>query len=60
MQKIQLAFLANCRDETTTRGQVQRFLQWLEEQGEDRLLVARARSRRRIADLIAQEQSSER
>jgi len=57
VQKIQMVFLANCRDETTTRAQVQRFLQWLAEEGEDKRLVARARSRRRIADLIAREQS---
>jgi hypothetical protein len=55
VQKIQMVFIANCRDETTTRHHVQRFLQWLDEQGEDRLLAQRARSRRRIADLIARE-----
>ena len=55
VQKIQMVFIANCRDETTTRHHVQRFLQWLEEQGENRLLAQRARSRRRIADLIAKE-----
>jgi len=55
VQKIQMVFIANCRDETTTRHHVQRFLQWLEEQGENRLLAQRARSRRRIADLIARE-----
>lgn len=55
VQKIQMVFLANCRDETTTRHRVQRFLQWLEEQGEDKLLADRAMSRRRIADLIAAE-----
>ena len=57
VQKIQMVFIANCRDETTTRHHVQRFLQWLDEQGEDRLLAQRARSRRRIADLIAREQA---
>jgi hypothetical protein len=56
VQKIQMVFVANCRDETTTRHRVQRFLQWLDEQGEDRLLAQRARSRRKIADLIAREQ----
>lgn len=58
VQKIQMVFLANCRDETTTRQRVQRFLQWLDEQGEDKLLASRARSRRRIADLIASEAGS--
>lgn len=58
VQKIQMVFIANCRDETTTRHHVQRFLQWLEEQSEDRLLARRAASRRRIADLIARERKS--
>jgi len=57
VQKIQLVFIANCRDETITRHHVQRFLQWLDEQGEDRLLAQRARSRRQIADLIARVQT---
>jgi hypothetical protein len=55
VQKIQMVFIAQCRDETTTRQRAQRFLQWLEEQGEDRLLAARAVSRRKIVDLIAAE-----
>ncbi len=57
VQKIQMVFIASCRDETSTRHNVQRFLQWLQEQGEDRLLALRACSRRRIGDLIAQEQA---
>lgn len=56
VQKIQMVFIANCRDETTTLGQLQRFLQWLEQEGEDRRLAGRASARRRIADLIAKEQ----
>lgn len=56
VQKIQMVFMANCRDETTTRGQLQRFLQWLAQEGEDRRLAGRAGARRRIADLIAKEQ----
>ncbi len=55
VQKIQMVFIANCRDETTTRHHVQRLLQWLDEQGEDRRLAKRALSRRLIADLIAAE-----
>jgi len=58
IQKIQMVFIANCRDETSTRHNVQRFLQWLTEQGEDRLLVQRARSRRLIGNLIANEYSN--
>lgn len=30
VQKVQLAFLKDCRDETTTRHNVQRFFEWLE------------------------------
>lgn len=56
IQKIQMVFIANCRDETTTLGQLQRFLLWLEQEGEDRRLAGRAGARRRIADLIAKEQ----
>lgn len=55
VQKIQMVFIAQCRDETTTRQRAQRFIQWLEEQGEDELLAARAASRRKISDLIAEE-----
>ena len=58
IQKIQMIFIANCRDETSTRHHVQRFLQWLTEQGEDRLLAQRASSRRRISDLMAKEQNN--
>jgi len=55
VQKIQMVFLTNCRDETTTQHRVQRFLEWLSQEQEDRLLAKRAVSRRRISDLIAQE-----
>jgi hypothetical protein len=34
IQKIQLIFMANCRDETTTRVGVQRVFEWLEQSGE--------------------------
>jgi len=34
VQKIQMVFIANCRDESTTQAHVQRFLQWLDEQSE--------------------------
>lgn len=55
IQKIQMVFVANCRDETSTRHNVQRFIQWLTEQGEDKFLAQRACSRRRIGNLIAKE-----
>jgi hypothetical protein len=58
VQKIQMVFLANCRDENTTRHRVQRFLEWLAQEQEDRLLARRAISRRRISDLIKKEGSA--
>jgi hypothetical protein len=52
VQKIQMAFIANCRDETTTRINVQEFLNWLNDHGEAKYLVHRAGDRRKISDLI--------
>jgi len=52
-----MVFIADCRDGTTTRHRVQRFLQWLDEQDGDRRPARRARSRRRIANLIAKGQT---
>lgn len=56
VQKIQMVFISSCRDETTTRHNVQRFLTWLDAQGEARLLARRAASRRKIASLMNAEQ----
>jgi hypothetical protein len=58
VQKIQMVFITNCRDETTTQHRVQRFLEWLSQEQEDRLLAKRAVSRRKISDLVAQEYST--
>ena len=55
VQKIQMVFVQNCRDESTTRDRIQRFLMWLDAQGEGELLARRAMSRRKIGDLIAAE-----
>lgn len=52
IQKIQITFIANCRDRTTTREKVQSFLNWLNEHGEAGYLVQRAVHRRKIAELI--------
>jgi hypothetical protein len=52
VQKIQIAFLANCRDQTTTQAKVQSFLNWLNDQDEIKHLVQRARDRRKISDFI--------
>ena len=56
VQKIQMVFIANCRDETTTRHNAQEFLRWLEAQGEDRFLAARAAARKRIGAAVLKEQ----
>lgn len=55
LQKVQLAFIGNCRDEANTRHGVQRFFEWLEQTGEDALLTKRAASRARIVKAIAKE-----
>ena len=58
IQKIQLAFLSNCRDPTSTMYQVQRLFDWIEEVGEGPLIVERSASRARIVTAIAEENKS--
>jgi hypothetical protein len=55
LQKIQFVLLSNCRDETTTRYALQRFMEWLEEAEETSDLVDHAASRKRIIEAIANE-----
>ena len=55
VQCIQMVFIPNCRDETSTRRGVQHFSRWLAEQAEEADLVARAVSRRNICSVIASE-----
>jgi hypothetical protein len=55
VQKVQFAFLADCRDESNTRDRVQRFFEWLGQTGEDVLLAKRAGSRAKIIKAIAGE-----
>lgn len=55
VQKIQLLFLATCRDETSTRIAVQRAFEWLDASGEAEPFVTRARQRARIVEAIAKE-----
>lgn len=55
IQKVQFAFVVNCRDETTTRHGVQRFFEWLTQTGETKLVAQRARARARIVAAIAKE-----
>jgi hypothetical protein len=53
IQKVQLAFIRDCRDEATTRHGVQRFFDWLDQTGEADLLAIRAKSRAKIVKVIA-------
>jgi len=57
IQKIQFIFIANCRDEATTRQGVQRFFDWLIQNSEDARLASRAISRAKIVKLIAEEKN---
>jgi hypothetical protein len=55
IHKVQFAFLTNCRDETNTRHTLQRFMEWLSQTGEDKLVAERAQARARIVRAIAKE-----
>ena len=57
VNKIQIVFIRNCRNETTTRHGVQRLFAWLEQAGESKRLSGRAESRLRIVAAIADEAS---
>ncbi len=59
VQKIQIIFLANCRDETTTDLALQGFFEWLAQVQEAARLSARARARGRIVRVIASEASAQ-
>jgi hypothetical protein len=53
VQKIQMIFLANCRDTTTTRHALTRLVEWLDSTDEDANLTRRAKGRREIVATIA-------
>ena len=55
IQRIQLVFIKECRDDTSTRVGVQRVFEWLAQSGEEELLSARAQARARIVQAIALE-----
>jgi hypothetical protein len=55
IQKVQFAFLNNCRDEANTRHSLQRFMEWLSQTGEEKLLADRAQARARIVRAISKE-----
>lgn len=52
VQKIQMIFLANCRDPTTTRNALTRLVEWLDATGEGENLARRAMGRRKIVRAI--------
>jgi hypothetical protein len=53
-QGIQILFLEDCRTEAAIRDQVDAALEWLENVGENELLLKRARMRAQIVDLVDQ------
>jgi len=55
IQKIQLLFLAECCDPTSTRQAIQRAFEWLSGSGEDEYLAKRSISRRNIVCAVAAE-----
>lgn len=55
VQKVQFAFINNCRDEANTRHALQRFMEWLNQTGEEFHLAERALARARIVQAIAKE-----
>jgi hypothetical protein len=59
VQKIQLVFITQCRDETSARYGVQRLFDWLDQTQEDGLLAERAAARKRIVKAIAKELQGE-
>lgn len=58
VQKVQFAFLANCRDDSQTRHASQRFFEWLQQTGEAVQVARRAVSRARIVKVVAKEMNS--
>jgi hypothetical protein len=53
VQKSQLVFLKECRDDTSLRHRVQLFFDWLDASGEGDLLVGRATGRQKVVAAIA-------
>ena len=58
IQKVQFAFIVNCRDETNTRQRAQQLFDWLAETGEEVLVAERGKARARIVRAIAKETSA--
>jgi len=58
IQNIQMIFLDNCRDSASTRHNVQKFVNWLDESGESDSFFMRAERRSQILDVINKQQKS--
>jgi hypothetical protein len=58
VQKVQLAFITNCRDETNTRHGVQRFFEWLQQTNEEANVAQRAKARAHIVRAVAEVQNA--
>jgi len=57
VQKIQMCFVTNCRDKSSTVHGVQQMFEWLVRSGESTHLLRRAKSRRKIVDAVMAEMS---
>ena len=53
VQAIQIALLANCADESATRHNVQRFMEWLPQSEQSELLAKFAGKRKDLVALLA-------
>ena len=53
VQKIQMAFLAQCRDEPSTHDAVSQFVSWLDRVGERDSILARGRLRSQLVTILA-------
>jgi Domain of unknown function (DUF4062) len=53
VQSIQIVLIAQCRDETSTRLGVQRFLEWLDESEQAAALVRHASKRKNVIEALA-------
>ncbi len=58
VQNIQIVFLSNCRDVSSTKHNVQRFISWLDESGENNDFYEKSEKRRKIIDVIIKQQGS--
>ena len=60
VHKVQLIFIAGCRNPSAVHHGVQRLFAWLEQAGEEGRLIGRAESRLRIIEAIAREEPDNR